>query len=193
MTVYSIMINQTCIGTVKGPGETPHEFTFIAPDPERRVKHGEFVYYMTEVDGEERQIIGRVTARESVKLFPDSFMADPSVPPNQIATLLGYDSDASELFEITVAVLGYHSKLLGDFINPRVPPAGGSPVFIAEDELLTDVLSKRKQGERGSAFLGSLLSRTPDAVPVALDVKGFTSTHMAIIASTGSGKSYLAG
>jgi uncharacterized protein len=30
-------------------------------------------------------------------------------------------------------------------------------------------------------------------VPVALDVRGFTSTHMAIIASTGSGKSYLAG
>lgn len=186
-------MNQTCIGTVKGPGETPHEFTFIAPDPERRVKHGEFVYYMTEVDGEERQIIGRVTARMSVKLFPDSFMADPSVSPNQIAVLLGYDSDASELFEITVAVLGYHSKALGDFINPRVPPAGGSPVYIAEDDLLADVLSKRKQGERGSAYLGSLLSRTPDAVPVALDVKGFTSTHLAIIASTGSGKSYLAG
>ena len=186
-------MNQNCIGTVKGPGETPHEFTFIAPDPERRVKHGEFVYYMTEVDGEERQIIGRVTARMSVKLFPDSFMADPSVSPTQIAALLGYDSDASELFEITVAVLGYHSRAMGDFINPRVPPAGGSQVFIAEDELLTQVLSKRKQGERGSAFLGSLLSRTPDAVPVALDVKGFTSTHLAIIASTGSGKSYLAG
>ncbi len=45
----------------------------------------------------------------------------------------------------------------------------------------------------GSAWLGSLLSREPDAVPVALDVKGFTSTHLAIIASTGSGKSYLAG
>jgi len=186
-------MNQSCIGTVKGPGETPHEFTFIAPDPERRVKHGEFVYYITKVDGEDRQIIGRVTARVSVKLFPDSFMADPSVPPNQIAALLGYDSDASELFEITVAVLGYHSSAFGDFINPRVPPAGGSPVYIAEDELLTNVLSKRKQGERGSAFLGSLLSRTPDAVPVALDVKGFTSTHLAIIASTGSGKSYLAG
>lgn len=186
-------MNQNCVGTVKGPGETPHEFTFIAPDPERRVKHGEFVYYMTEVDGEARQIIGRVTARESVKLFPDSFMADPSVPPNQIASLLGYDSDDSELFEITVAVLGYHSALFSDFINPRVPPAGGSPVYIAEDELLTGVLSKRKQGERGSAYLGSLLSRTPEAVPVALDVKGFTSTHLAIIASTGSGKSYLAG
>lgn len=182
-----------CIGTVKGPGETPHEFTLIAPDPERRVKHGEFVYYLAQVDGEERQIIGRVTARASVKLFPDSFMADPAVPPSQIAALLGYDSDASELFEITVAVLGYYSPTMSDFINPRVPPVGGSPVYIADDALLTQVLSKRKQGERGSAHLGSLLSRAPGAVPVALDVKGFTSTHMAIIASTGSGKSYLAG
>ena len=182
-----------CIGTVKGPGETPHEFTFIAPDPDRRVKHGEFVYYLTLVDGEERQIIGRVTARESVKLFPDSFMADPAVSPTQIAALLGYDSDANELFEITVAVLGYHSAAMGDFINPRVPPAGGSPVYIADDELLTQVLSKRKQEDRGGAHLGSLLSRTPGAVPIVLDVKGFTSTHLAIIASTGSGKSYLAG
>ena len=182
-----------CIGTVKGPGETPHEFTFIAPDPERRVKHGEFIYYLAHVDGEERQILGRITARISVKLFPDSFMADPAVPPNEIAALLGYDSDANELFEITVAVLGYHSRAMGDFINPRVPPAGGSSIYIADDELLTQVLSKRKEGERGSAHLGSLLSRTPGAVPVALDVKGFTSTHLAIIASTGSGKSYLAG
>ena len=30
-------------------------------------------------------------------------------------------------------------------------------------------------------------------MPIALDVRGFTSTHLAIIASTGSGKSYLAG
>jgi hypothetical protein len=182
-----------CVGTVKGPGETPHEYTFIAPDPERRVKHGEFVYYWADVEGESRQILGRVTARRSVQLFPDSFMADPSVPPDQVAALLGYDSDASELFEITVAVLGYHSRSMGDFINPRVPPSGGASVYIADNELLAKVLSRRKRGEIGSAYLGSLLSREPDAVPVALDAFGFTSTHLAIIASTGSGKSYLAG
>ncbi|MBW7882366.1 MAG: ATP-binding protein [Caldilineaceae bacterium] len=182
-----------CIGTVKGPGETPHEYTFIAPDPERRVKHGEFVYYLALVEGQERPIIGRVTSRRSVKLFPDSFMADPSVPPDQVAALLGYDSDANELFEITVAVLGYHDAVFGDFINPRVPPAGGAPVFIASDELLTEVLSKKRHGAVGSALLGSLLSRPDGAVPVALDVRAFTSTHLAIIASTGSGKSYLAG
>ncbi len=188
------MEQDQCVGTVKGPGETPHEFTFIAPDPERRVKHGEFVYYWAPVEGETRQILGRVTARRSVQVFPDSFMADPSVPPDQMAALLGYDSDAtSELFEITVAVLGFHSRSMGEFINPRVPPSGGASVFIADDELLAQVLSRRKQGEVGSAFLGSLLSREPNAVPVALDAYGFTSTHLAIIASTGSGKSYLAG
>ncbi len=187
------MTQKHCVGTVKGPGETPHEFTFIAPDPERRVKHGEFVYYETTVDGEEKQILGRVTGRVPVKLFPDSFMADPSVSPESVAMLLGYDSDARELFQITVTVLGFYDDNLGDFINPRVPPQGGAPVYIAEDELLAAVLSRGTKGQRGSAYIGDLLRRLPGAVPVALSVKGFTSTHLAIIASTGSGKSYLAG
>ena len=182
-----------CIGTVKGPGETPNEFTVIAPDPARLAKFGEFVYYITDVDGQERRILGRITARRAVRIFPDSFMADPEVPPADVAALVGYDSDANELFELTVTVLGYHSTQLGDFINPRVPPLGGSPVFIAEDEFLADVLSKRKRAEIGSAHIGNLLSREQDAVPIVLDVTGFTSTHLAIIASTGSGKSYLAG
>ncbi len=184
---------RTCIGTVKGPGETPHEFTFIAPDPERRVKHGEFVYFLAQADGQERAILGRVTGRLPVRIFPDSFMADPAVPPETVAGLLGYDSDARELFQITVTVLGYFDEGLKDFVNPRVPPLGGAPVYIAEDELLAQVLSRGRKGERGSAHIGDLLSREPGAVPVALNVRGFTSTHLAIIASTGSGKSYLAG
>lgn len=184
---------QDCVGAVKGPGETPNDFTFVAPDPERRLKHGEFIFYNVEVDGEYRQILGRISGRESIRAFPDSFLADPSVPPGQVAALLGYDKADCELFELTVTVLGYHSNILGDFINPRVPPAAGWPVYIAGDEALTEILSKRKRGERGSAHLGSLLSRSEEAVPVALDVRGFTSTHLAIIASTGSGKSYLAG
>jgi DNA helicase HerA-like ATPase len=187
------ILEKHCVGTVKGPGETPHDFTFIAPDPERRVKHGEFVYYETAVDGDEKLILGRVTGRLPVKLFPDSFMADPAVSPESVALLLGYDSDARELFEITVTVLGYYDTVLHDFINPRVPPLGGAPVYIAEDELLAQVLSRGHKGERGSAYIGDLLSRPPGSVPVALSVKGFTSTHLAIIASTGSGKSYLAG
>lgn len=181
------------IGTVKGPGETLHEFTFIAPDPERQLKNGEFVYYTASVDGGDRQILGRITARAAVKLFPDTFMADPSVPPQTVAAMLGYESEATELFELTVTVLGYYDERLYDFTNPRVPPQGGAPIFIAEDEWLTALLSRVRRGELGSAHIGDLLSRDPGAVPVALDVRGFTGTHLAIIASTGSGKSYLAG
>jgi DNA helicase HerA-like ATPase len=182
-----------CVGTVKGPGETPHEFTFIAPDPDRRVRHGEFVFYDARVDGAPRRILGRVTGRVSVKLFPDTFLADPNVPPSLVAELIGYDSPDSELFEITVQVLGYFDEEMKEFINPRVLPSGGAPVYIAEDSYLTKVLSRKPVDAVGSAGVGSLLSRAPEAVPVALDVKGFTSTHLAIIASTGSGKSYLAG
>ena len=58
---------QDCVGAVKGPGETPNEFTFVAPDPERRLKHGEFIYYNIEVDGEYRQILGRISGRESIR------------------------------------------------------------------------------------------------------------------------------
>ena len=182
------------IGTVKGPGETPNEYTLhcTGPGTPRQAWRVCLLPWPTWT-ASERAILGRVTGRRPVKLFPDSFMADPACRLRQVAELLGYDSDASELFEITVTVLGYHSRPMGDFINPRVPPAGGSPVYIAADDLLAQVLSKRRKGERGSAHLGSLLSRPEDAVPVALDVRGFTSTHLAIIASTGSGKSYLAG
>ena len=117
-------MTQLCIGTVKGPGETPNEFTVIAPDPERRVKHGEFVFYHARVDGEERPILGRITARRAVKLFPDGFMADPNVPPRDVAALLGFEDGDDELFELTVTVLGYHSKTFGDHPIPQVPRIG---------------------------------------------------------------------
>ncbi len=182
----------TPIGTTKGPGETPHEFTFVAPDPEQRVKYGEFVYYEAETDGRPTQILGRVTGRTPLRLFPDSFMADPSVPPQAIGELLGYQEETHELYELSATILGYYDAALG-FVNPRVPPRAGAPIYIASDEQLAGVLCRRRTGEVGGVHIGSLLSRGDGAVPIVLDAAGFTSTHMAIIASTGSGKSYLAG
>ncbi len=180
------------IGTTKGPGESAHEYTFVTPDPERLVKTGEFVHYETQVEGKTCQILGRVTSRVPLRLYPDSFMADPGVSPAQVATMLGFLEQQHELFEVTVVVLGYYHPELGDFVNPRVPPESGSPIYIADDAVLAEVLSKKGVDQIGSAHIGSLLSRPPDAVPIALDVRSFTSTHLAIIASTGAGKSYLA-
>ena len=56
-------MDRQCIGTTKGPGESAHEFTFVTPDAERRVKTGEFVYYEAQVEGQPRRILGRVTDR----------------------------------------------------------------------------------------------------------------------------------
>jgi len=192
VTPLSFSDSTRCIGITKGPGESAHEFTFVTPDAERRVKTGEFVYYEAQVEGEIRPILGRVADRVPLRLYPDSFMADPAIPPAQVAAMLGFHERQHELFEVTVVVLGYYHPDLGDFDNPRVPPASGSPIYIATDEMLTEVLTKKQVGEVGSAHIGSLLSRPPEAVPIALDVRSITSTHLAIIASTGAGKSYLA-
>ncbi len=59
----------------------------------------------------------------------------------------------------TVAILGYYDPVLHDFINPRLPPRPGWPIYIAEDAQLAQVLSRRGPGEVGSAHVGSLLSR----------------------------------
>lgn len=187
-----------CIGTAKGPGETPHEYTFITPDTDESVKNGEFVYYETAVAGgpprtRGRQIVGRVTQRRPIRLYPDSFMADPRVSPHRVAGMLGFHADPHELFEVTVRILGFYEPSLGDFINPRLPPRAGRPVYLCSNELLSEILSKRTMGQSGSIHVGSLLSRDAGSVPIVIDASAFTSTHLAILASTGAGKSYLAG
>jgi hypothetical protein len=187
------MIDRHPLGTTKGPGETHHEFLLITPDRDAVAKVGEFVYYEAVVDGESRRVLGRITGRQPVRLLPDGFLADPDVNPAAVAGMLGYEGHDQELFEISVGVLGYYNPGLGDFINPRLPPRAGTPIYVADDAMLSRVLTKREIGQTGGAHVGSLLSRPVGGVPVTIDLQAVTNTHLAIIASTGSGKSYLAG
>jgi len=179
-------------GTVKGPGENPHEFTFITTD-NVQTRVGEFVYYAAG-DGENHfKIVGTITERHLVRNLPDSFLADPNTPPSLVASLIGLDAETAEIYEIVVETIGYFSEVMGDFINPRIPPTPGQQVFLASNEMLSKMLSSRQKGERGGAHIGSLLTRQPGAVPIVLSVKDVVSTHLAILASTGAGKSYAAG
>lgn len=179
-------------GTVKGPGEQPHEYLFITRD-NSRTRIGEFVYYEASENGERRPIIGTIKSRKLVRSLPDAFLSDPNTPPALVSSLIGLDSDGCEIYEITVETIGYYDTAVRDFSNPRIPPNPGDAVFLASSETLTEVLSPRKSGERGSAHVGSLLTRGKDEVPVVLSIKDVVSTHLAILASTGSGKSYTAG
>ena len=179
-------------GTVKGPGERPHEFLFITAD-NRRARIGEFVYYTARDGADERRIIGNITERRLVRNLPDTFLSDPETPPAVVSSLIGLDGEGCELYEITVETVGYFHSGLGDFVNPRIPPQPGDPVFLASSQTLSDCLSPRHAGETGSAHVGSLLTREAGEVPVVLSIKDVVSTHLAILASTGAGKSYTAG
>jgi uncharacterized protein len=179
-------------GTVKGPGKLPHEYLFVTRD-NRRARIGEFVFFEADVAGEARRVVGSVTSHRLVRALPDAFLAEPAVSPASVASMIGLRASDTELYEISVETIGYFSRRLGDFVNPRIPPRPGDPVFLASSETLAQMLSTRQPGEPGSAHLGSLLTREPGEVPVAVSVKDVVSTHLAILASTGSGKSYTAG
>jgi DNA helicase HerA-like ATPase len=189
------------VGITKGPGETTHEYTFVSRDDEQVLKNGEYVYYELSDPADpglngntalSRRVLGRIIKRVPLQLYPDTFLAEPEISPAQVAAMVGYDSLTNELFELHVAIMGYYEQATGSFINPWIPPQSGKQIFLADDDMLANILSRRRAGQNGSATIGSLLTRPPGAVPVVLSVKDLVSTHLAIIASTGAGKSYLA-
>src|SRR5215469_17434443 len=166
------------VGITKGPGETTHEYTFVSRDDEQVLKNGEYVYYEL-VDPDEagetqgssspiRHVLGRIIKRVPLQLYPDTFLAEPEIAPAQVAAMVGYDARANELFELHVAIMGYYEEATGSFINPWIPPQSGKQIFLADNEMLANILSRKRAGQNGSANIGSLLTRAPEAVPVVL-------------------------
>lgn len=189
------------VGITKGPGETNHEYTFVSRDDKQVLKNGEYVYYelsdleRTGLDGGAvpvRRVLGRIMKRVPLQLYPDTFLGEPEISPAQVAAMVGYNAVTNELFELHVSIMGYYDAATGSFINPWIPPQSGKRIYLADDQMLAEVLSRKRDRQPGSATIGSLLTRSPEAVPIVLSVKDVVSTHLAIIASTGAGKSYLA-
>jgi DNA helicase HerA-like ATPase len=187
------------IGTVVRPGEGPNEFVFVTPDS-RSVKTGEFVTYDVSVDGTEEAVIARVSNREQARGLPETFMSDPSVAPESIAATLGVPTDDIDLYRITATVIGFYDTEMSTFSNPRQLPQPGTPLRPAPADQLETVLpnlgteSDRVDVEEleGLATIGWLLNRPAETVNVRIPIDEFASTHLAILASTGSGKSYAA-
>lgn len=188
------------VGIVKGPGDSGNEYVFITADIQP-VRIGEFVYYelshspsatSNSHDGAVRQVLGKITGCRLIEHLPDRMFADHELNPGAVAALIGFTCEPSELYEMTVEVIGEFHRVFG-FNNLRRLPLPGAKVYLAEDQLLQDVLNKKKPEMPGAAHIGSLLLREEGAVPIALDVKELVSTHVAILAGTGSGKSYTAG
>jgi DNA helicase HerA-like ATPase len=180
------------IGIVKGPGELPNEYLFITKDTQH-TKVGEYVYYEAKINDTFRSIVGVVKCRSSAINISSIIFSDPSIDPFEILSMLGIERDLAELYEVTVENIGYFESAINDFINPRIPPTVGDKVYLAPSEMLKEMISPKDIGETGGAHIGSLLTREEDEVPIILSVKELVSTHLAILASTGAGKSYTAG
>src|SRR6185369_15950354 len=94
------------VGITKGPGENTHEYTFVSRDDEQRLKNGEYVYYELDVPDElteaarKQRVLGRIMKRVPLQLYPDTFLAEPEIPPDQVAALVGYDARSNDLFEL---------------------------------------------------------------------------------------------
>jgi len=180
------------LARVKSPGDRPHTFVMVTPDTEQQLRLGEFVSYKTTIEGMDRHILARIVERKAIRLYPDSFLADPSLDPNMISATVGYSGNMSNLSEVTAEIIGYYDDQFNDFINPGIPPGIGTPVALADNDYLSEILSKAETNKTGAAMIGWLSSRTKESVNIAVDVDAIASTHLAIIASTGAGKSYTA-
>src|SRR5437588_12483672 len=129
------------VGITKGPGESTHEYTFVSRDDAQELKNGEYVYYELDVPDETglngasplaHRVLGRIIKRVPLKLYPDTFLAEPDIAPSQVAAMVGYDSRANELFELHVAIMGYYEHATGSFINPWIPPHSRKQIFLAD-------------------------------------------------------------
>lgn len=84
-------------------------------------------------------------------------------------------------------VIGYKDKE-NILRQPRTPMEPGSEVLIAEDRYIQDII---RLDSAETAFIGVLEGK--ENIRVNLDLKKLLTKHVAILAKTGAGKSYVAG
>ncbi len=82
-------------------------------------------------------------------------------------------------------VLGYREN--GILMSLKMPLKPDSLVYSADEDLIKDVLSMDEEG----AYIGVLEAN--ENVGVKLNIESLISKHMAVLATTGSGKSYAVG
>jgi len=187
-------------GIVSKPGDKANEFIFITPD-DTEIKNGEFIYYTEKVEIEneegdleeqEKKIFSRVIKREQKRGYPDRFMSNPNVSPKSVAKKIGIATEGVDLYRITAKVIGFYNNNLNDFTNPRIVPNPGTKINLASNKDLEEYLTEGGNKKDGSAYIGDLLHRPPGKTDIHIPINNFASTHLSILASTGSGKSYTA-
>lgn len=165
------------IGQVIG-ATTLRGFRFVIKEGmDKHVKRDEFVSVKESVTSKDvLGVIKEITI--SNELLPDEFGRDLRL--GDIILREG------EYPVPTVKILGYVQD--NGIELPRYGIKPGALVNLADDEILRGIL---KQDDKKSAFVGTISTR--NTVPVYVSINDLISRHCAVLAMTGSGKSYTVG
>lgn len=129
-----------------------------------------------EVESEGHRVLAQVDAIERRSNL--SYEQALALPP-------GVSADAEDQLSAAVRVIGYQDQQ-GRIQTPRSPFRAGTPVYDADDRLVTSVLGLEQTAEAG-AYLGFVKG---SRIPVALSMDTVAQKHLSVLAKTGAGKSY---
>ncbi|MBS3817720.1 MAG: ATP-binding protein [Candidatus Thermoplasmatota archaeon] len=99
----------------------------------------------------------------------------------------GKEVDIDDTVIAKVNIIGYRDEK--DLLRvPGNPFRAGEPVYLAEEELIREVLGLKEDKE--GAYIGKLRGHD---IRVSMNINTIAQKHLSVLAKTGSGKSYTAG
>lgn len=176
------------IGKLIGNTGNPNDLK-IALENSFSAKRGEFVkikHRESEEDGD-TYVLGRIVSISRSNILYNSNMGEGL---SSLEILPGAQVTGETLFG-TIELVGYRDNY-GQIKIPRRPLNPGEKVYGVDYEFLSKFY---KFDENTSINIGNLIGydKGNNIVPVYLDVNKLVTEHLAVLAMTGSGKSYTVG
>lgn len=177
------------LGTLVGNTGEPHNLHMVL-NSSFSGRRGEFV----RIRHQERQdepvthVLGRIVSIQRTNMLFNSGFGN-SV--SELELLPGAEVTGEHVYA-TIDLVGYKDATTNQIKIPRRPLDPGSKVETVDYQFLSDFY---EFNEQNSLHIGNLVGyeHGENTVPVYLDVNKLVTEHMAILAMTGSGKSYTVG
>lgn len=177
------------LGKLVGNTGDSHKLTMIMENS-FSVRRGEFVRIMhrERIDEQEVPVLGRVTGIHRSNMLYNTGFGDGL---SELELMPGANVTGENL-HAQVELVGYRDPLTKQIKIPRRPLDPGARVETVDFQFLSDFY---EFNEHTSLHLGNLVGyeRGENTVPVFLDVNTLVTEHLAVLAMTGSGKSYTVG
>lgn len=181
--------NDNFIGKLVGNTGQPDKLT-VALRTSFSARRGEFVRiaHQERENDPRMDVLGRI-----VSLSRSNILFSPAMGEGiSEVEILPQSRVSGETVYGTIELVGYKDPFTGEIRIPRRPLTPGTKVYSVDYAFLT---SFYEFSEETSIHLGNLVGyeKGDNIVPVYLDANTLVTEHLAVLAMTGSGKSYTVG